>query len=86
MKSNSIKYAHQYSRSPNLDIHNPSKIGKNIAAQTRGPTSSCCLTLTARIRHSYQELLQICVAEVKRLCEVRVKCLASHSIRNYRLN
>ena len=44
------------------------------------------LPLTARIRHSYHELLQICVAEVKCLCEVWVKCLASHSIRNCRLN
>jgi hypothetical protein len=28
------------------------------------------LPLTAMIRHSYHELLQICVAEVKSLCEV----------------
>jgi hypothetical protein len=44
------------------------------------------LPLTARIRHSYHELLQICVAKVKSLCEVWVKCLISHSIHNYRLN
>jgi hypothetical protein len=44
------------------------------------------LPLTARIHHSYHELLQICIVEVKSLCEVWVKCLASHSIRNYRLN
>jgi hypothetical protein len=41
---------------------------------------------TARIRHSYHELLQICIAEVKSLCEVWVKCLAIHLIRNVRLN
>jgi hypothetical protein len=45
MKSKSTKYAHQPSKSPNLDIPNPSKIEENIAAQTKGPTSSCCLIL-----------------------------------------
>jgi hypothetical protein len=44
------------------------------------------LPLTARIRHSHQELLQICLAEVKCLCGVWVKCLSSHSTSNYRLN
>jgi hypothetical protein len=44
------------------------------------------LPLTARIRHSYHELSQICVAKVKSLCEIWVKCLASHSISDYRLN
>jgi hypothetical protein len=45
MQSKSTKYAHQSSRSSNLDIPNPSKIGENIAAQTRGPTSSFCLII-----------------------------------------
>jgi hypothetical protein len=100
MKSKSTKYAHQSSRSPNLDIPNHSIIGENIAAQARGPTSSCYLILLllgcggatifpsplGSAIPSYHELLQICIAEVRSLYEVWVKCLASHSICNYRLN
>jgi hypothetical protein len=83
MKSKSIKYAHQSSRSPNLDIPNPSKKGEEYSGSNQrtnlvllshpliaGMWRRNHLPLTARIHHSYHELLQICVAEFKGLCEV----------------
>jgi hypothetical protein len=68
MKSESNIYDHQSSRSLNLDIPKPRKIGERIEAQTRGEdwplhavSSSCCLDMAAnhllvaaRIRHSCQ--------------------------------
>jgi hypothetical protein len=83
MKSKSTKYAHQSSRSPNLDIPNPNKIGEKYSGSNQRTNLVLMshrlvvrmwrrnhLPLTARIRHSYHELLQIYIAEVKSLCGV----------------